>query len=347
MIKVTLPFSHFTLNLFARDSSKRYTRKNVNGYFSSFHALDCWCGSRSYSSPILNTDRFGFPLSFVVCKSCGTLRIQEYPIPEDINQFYQNDYRRFYFNMDLPSPTHINDEQRSRGRRFIRLLRRNSISPLNKRVLEIGCGAGGILSVFQEHGSTCFGVEPHNAFSEYCRSTLQIPCFTGFFQDAISHSDFKEKFDIIIISHVLEHLTSPKEALESILSLYAHDDTIFIIEVPSLEHMGAVDRFINYFHVAHPWSFSKSSLKSLLSTVNLSPVYHDNIITSVSSSSTTLSKPNGPPRTDRSTLISPYNYTIALLLIALIKDNLRVLNQADRFMYSLKKAKDRVVRALT
>ena len=48
--------------------------------------------------------------------------------------------------MEVPTDLHLNDEQRSRARRFIRLLKSKGIDIASKSVLEIGCGAGGLLS---------------------------------------------------------------------------------------------------------------------------------------------------------------------------------------------------------
>ena len=122
--------------------------------------------------------------------------------------------------------------------------------------------------------------------------------------------------------------------------MFAHDGTILIIEVPSLEKMGASTRFIDYFHIAHPWSFSKSSFSSLLSRFPLKIIYMDNVITCISiySTSSKISK--------QKTFPFPFAYTIALLVLGVVKDNLRVLNKSDRLMYSLKRAKDYLFKRL-
>ena len=335
MNKVSIELLGCTVNLPIRKASPKYQHNDFGDNFTSFEETNCWCNSRfSDSLPILKNDRFGLPLNFVICKTCGTIRIKNYPQKNEVNSFYTNSYRQLYFGMASPSTLHIYDEQRSRARRFLRILKSKDIDVTNKSVLEIGCGAGGLLSVFGENGANCIGIEPHKEYSRYCREEFKIPCFTGTYQEAYTQKDMQKKFDIIIISHVLEHLLDVREDLKEILSLYAKNDTILFLEVPSIERMGATSRFIDYFHIAHPWSFNIRSLKSLISTLPLEIVYIDNVISCICRYNKVLNNQS----IDKNS--NGYPYTLLLLFGAIARDNLRILNLFDRLLYRLKRIKD-------
>lgn len=73
--------------------------------------------------------------------------------------------------------------------------------PVNSRVLEIGCGEGILLNEISKHQYKVYGIEP--SITAYNRAMMRgIECINGIFP----HQKFEGKFDIIIMSHVLEHI---------------------------------------------------------------------------------------------------------------------------------------------
>ena len=87
-----------------------------------------------------------------------------------------------------------------------------------------------------------------------------------------------EKYDIIILSHVLEHLGDPKQILTYVSRLLKENGCVYI-EVPSTDNIGDMsDRLLDFFHVCHPWSFNKYSLQWLCGSANLKAIYIDRYI---------------------------------------------------------------------
>jgi SAM-dependent methyltransferase len=91
-----------------------------------------------------------------------------------------------------------------------------------KSVLDVGCGIGTWLKVFEEYGIKDYvGVD-----GEYVdRSMLEIPKYNFRSQDLRKKWDLKRKFDLVVSLEVAEHL--PAEcANEFVESLIIHGDTI-------------------------------------------------------------------------------------------------------------------------
>ena len=79
---------------------------------------------------------------------------------------------------------------------------------------------------------------------------------------------YGQKFDIICLFHVLEHIINFKEFLYKIKSLL-HEDSLLVIEVPSIEDplltLYQLEKYKNfYFQKQHPFIYSRVSLKRLM-----------------------------------------------------------------------------------
>ena len=90
----------------------------------------------------------------------------------------------------------------------------------NKSLLDFGCGAGGVLRMASEFALRAVGVE------------LEIPmqkqlvkegytCYHSL-DEALGHEK-KERFDIITLFHVLEHLPNPVSTLQNLRNLLTGD----------------------------------------------------------------------------------------------------------------------------
>lgn len=94
----------------------------------------------------------------------------------------------------------------------------------NKRWLDVGTGMGGILDEVQHLADYAAAVEPHNV----ARKSLKGLGYNVF--SSVDKVDV-EKFDVITLFHVLEHIIDPHEFLRSLKKLLKPGGKI-IIEVP-------------------------------------------------------------------------------------------------------------------
>ncbi|MFA4887744.1 MAG: class I SAM-dependent methyltransferase [Candidatus Nanoarchaeia archaeon] len=85
----------------------------------------------------------------------------------------------------------------------------------NLRVLDVGCGVGNISLEIAKSGCDVTGIDSDQGSIEYANKRNTFPNCTFLVSNA--HTlQIKHKFDIIICSEVLEHLTYPEKLIEFI-----------------------------------------------------------------------------------------------------------------------------------
>ncbi|MDP6574941.1 MAG: class I SAM-dependent methyltransferase [Candidatus Peribacteraceae bacterium] len=95
----------------------------------------------------------------------------------------------------------------------------------NKKLLDFGSGNGGFLKKASVITGDCFGVELEKAAREYCVSnSLKVYDSLEAIKD--------QKFDVITMFHVLEHIADPNSLLKELYSILSEGGKL-IVEVPS------------------------------------------------------------------------------------------------------------------
>jgi 2-polyprenyl-3-methyl-5-hydroxy-6-metoxy-1,4-benzoquinol methylase len=80
------------------------------------------------------------------------------------------------------------------------------------RLLEVGCGSGRLLAVMRDSGWEVLGVEPDNEAARVAQQRYGVPVVVGTLPQA-SLPD--ESFDVVMMSHVIEHLYDPVATLRA------------------------------------------------------------------------------------------------------------------------------------
>jgi len=111
------------------------------------------------------------------------------------------------------------------------------------KVLDIACGTGRVTSVWQNENFDVTGLEASSIRSQICREKYGLNVITGF----IENFNSEEKFDVITMRHILEHIGNPIVVLEKVKSLLK-DDGILSVTVPNIRSVG---RYI--FQEKHEW----------------------------------------------------------------------------------------------
>lgn len=92
------------------------------------------------------------------------------------------------------------------------------------RFLDIGCGMGGFLLAARRLGFEAVGVEPSADHAHVARDVLGFKVIDGCFDpDAVPG-----KFDLVVLSHVIEHIYRPKTFLDGVRSVLAPGGTLLI-----------------------------------------------------------------------------------------------------------------------
>ena len=135
----------------------------------------------------------------------------------------------------------------------------------NKKLLDIGCGTGDFLNACTKNGFQVNGVEPNqNAKNLALKKNRDVSI-------ASSVYDVNQKFDVITMWHVLEHVPNLDKYVTYLISLL-NDNGVLVIAVPNYKSYDA--NYYKAFWAAydvprHLWHFSKKSIKQLFDKVNM------------------------------------------------------------------------------
>ena len=169
----------------------------------------CDLCSESRFEPIARHDRHGVPLDTVVCRRAAWCSMHTCPASRSWPRSTRHEYRRQYKGEVSPSSRRHHAGLAQRG------ADPQSIDPYltsGEKVLEVGSGIGCTVQVFDLAGYDAQGIEPNEGFCDYGQTKLHAHVRTGYLSDLPA----EPRFDVVLLVHVIEHLASPRQALEQI-----------------------------------------------------------------------------------------------------------------------------------
>jgi len=239
-------------------------RLNAGHYRMQPHA--CPCGIAAGDVVIAHVERYGLPLHAALCVACATVRIDPHLDDEALDHFYRHLYRPLYGR--APDAPAYFQQQRRVGEKLLATLRPPSGV---MSVWELGCGSGGALSVFQERGHRTYGNDFESALLDFGRAQGVVNLHLGpAAAVAAAHRDVR--FDLVVLHHVLEHVSQPCELLSFLAARLAPGGRIVVV-VPDLGRIGrypfpAGDALL-FFHVAHRYNYSRAGLEHMARRASL------------------------------------------------------------------------------
>jgi SAM-dependent methyltransferase len=205
----------------------------------------CLLCSKNASVPFLHQGEF----RWVKCLSCNLLYIDPLPSIEQIKDIYQRDTgKTFNVQADMVEAFEKGLEARKRFR---------IISPYlqGKKVLEIGCGAGYLLSHLRACGYNVAGTELSPALIDYARKIRRLDVYHG-------DEEIPSGLDVILLFNVLSHLRDPILSMRRFNSMLK-DRGHLILETGNLAELKEVHR-VELNAPEHLYHFSQHSLQRLL-----------------------------------------------------------------------------------
>ncbi|MBI4180083.1 class I SAM-dependent methyltransferase [bacterium] len=216
------------------------------------------------------------------CRACGLVSQYPLPSPAKIKSFYPNVYypdpkppdikpsHRLALQLYLgypgaPAMVPARDRLSAwfRARRI--LAKHPFLIPYipGGRILDVGCGAGTFLLMMQSLGWNVAGVEMNAVTAEKLNTKFSANVFGGDFLDAPFET---HSFDVIFMSHMLEHVLSPSRILDKARSLLKPGGQIWIA-VPNFSSVEAA-LFRSYWYgldlPRHIHQFTPGTLRAYL-----------------------------------------------------------------------------------
>jgi 2-polyprenyl-3-methyl-5-hydroxy-6-metoxy-1,4-benzoquinol methylase len=193
------------------------------------------------------------------CTSCEYYKTEEnLGDPDELRKKYKGDF----WNQGNLSDIIKTNFSNKRGRDY--KLAQESMFTFCKRfipskgnILEIGVGTGIHLLNFDKLGYQVTGIEPDPVSAKFLNEKLKNgTCINGYIEDLT----FEDKFDVVFLYHVVEHIEHPLSMLKKCKDILK-DNGIIIIAVPDCENSFSLESSIsNPFHI---WHFSKKSFETI------------------------------------------------------------------------------------
>lgn len=156
-------------------------------------------------------------LRLIECENCGLLFRHPLESQEAMTSFYQKAYRQPGLTTGLPEPEQLERLAASRfaateksASPILALLHLLGLGP-GARILDYGSNWGYTVFQLRAAGYRCEGYEPAVERADFAK-LLGV-------QQHVSLATVKGTFDVVLSSHVLEHVRNPKREIERQLSL--------------------------------------------------------------------------------------------------------------------------------
>lgn len=192
----------------------------------------------------------------LVCPNCGLGQTEDFVLPSlDYHRDEVYIYRALQFTNIFMRRVNLIEKFATRG-----------------KILEIGSSNGLLLSLLKSSGWEVQGIEPSKTSAEFAQKK-GIPTLQVTFEDAI----LTGKFDVVILNHVLEHLTDPRATMQKIKQLLKKGGMVFI-DVPNFSSLAAKIGGGSWKYILpheHKWHFTPQSLSRLLEKVGFRVVYQE------------------------------------------------------------------------
>lgn len=193
------------------------------------------------------SDKKSVTLTSILCKHCGLIMYIPRPEEEDIDSKYR--YLEV-LGQDYGRTAHDSPVERRRSNGIFRYLNKNTDLTKVNKVLDYGGGDGRLMYAFCNIGKQCYLVD----YNKNCAQGVTK------LSDTIRELNPSMKFDLIICSHVMEHIAQPLRTLKLLISHLDEEGHIFI-EVPLEVWKHAP---LPYEPVTHVNFFTPNSLHNFL-----------------------------------------------------------------------------------
>jgi 2-polyprenyl-3-methyl-5-hydroxy-6-metoxy-1,4-benzoquinol methylase len=202
---------------------------------------------------VAQKDRHGKPLRNIISLESGLIYVDPVPF-ENTEEFYKTEYRKSYKGVHRPKPKHIYRAGKIAMERYSRL---SQYLPEGANCLDAGSSSGEFVYFLNKRDFRAQGVEANLPYAEYSESELDLSITKSPFSEFTSD----EKFDLISMFHVLEHLENPVRDLSHLGQILKPGGKL-AIEVPNILYPNMA--FSHKWHPGHLFSYTDQTLSLLL-----------------------------------------------------------------------------------
>jgi SAM-dependent methyltransferase len=190
-------------------------------------------------------------LEYRSCAGCGLVRMDPRPTPAAIGKFYESSYMGGERDIEASR-----NKQRDFAHFMLAVLAANARFDAIRSVLDFGCGYGETLRVLgraiANYGDVeLYGIEPS---ADARRLAADVCRLVG--HSHVDLEDSPQQYDLIVMSHVLEHMFDPVAVLKLVRSRLTSQGML-ALEVPNYHCHPSTD-------LVHNFLFTPVSLRNTL-----------------------------------------------------------------------------------
>lgn len=209
---------------------------------------------------IFTKDNFKF-VELCMPEGYGVLYMRLLQPTSFMNSYYNVDYDDEALSLSATPQSLITERSVNKVEVYCR-----SFLKEKSRILDIGCGFGDQLTHFRDQGHITKGIEPGKeralfGINNYGLDILNLQLESIEFNNI----DLGEKYDLIYLNQVFEHLYNPVGLLKYLLTHLKDDGRVFIA-VPNFNFEGILVKMLTPIHTH---SFTSTGLVSLASSLGL------------------------------------------------------------------------------
>ena len=245
------------------ESSKELVKNFNNNSEIEQESIICEiCNSKDFKI-LFNNDRYGIKLSTGYCNKCGFVFVNPRMTKKSAEFFYNSDTYRILYG-DALNENDLYKSSLEQLKKHCPILPKtpnfqkyyynlyfdfinNKISDY-ETVLDIGTGKGKKLIDFEFIGKKAEGIEPSKTYNKI-HNELNLNSKIGFIDD------INKQYDLVVLSHVFEHLTDLDNAVKKLFNI---TKKYLFIEVPG--HVKKLQSIQN----AHNYYFSLNTLNHFI-----------------------------------------------------------------------------------
>lgn len=236
-----------------------------------FEERACLCLNDNKES-LFDIDRYNLKTKVSLCNYCGLVYANKVLPKIKLIEFYSSDAYRFFYNFignnrGLNEDAYVDDEVNDKKsiHNSLKLIKKKFKNNKNQTVLELGCGYAQL--------SRSLNIKGRLVAIDYSKKAIDylnkknIEAYQGGIEIL---KKINLKYDLIILSHVVEHFYNFYDELAEIIK-YLNKNGIIYIEVPNLDSKYNLDQIQN----AHNYYFTENTLIFNCSKLGLSSEHFD------------------------------------------------------------------------
>jgi 2-polyprenyl-3-methyl-5-hydroxy-6-metoxy-1,4-benzoquinol methylase len=192
-----------------------------------------------------------------------------YPSNDQLAEYYSSTYRAV--RQEAPTVEYVAFME-ARAKAQANFIRETCSCKSFSSILDIGSGCGALLAELSNNADSLEGWEPDASMCDYALQQHSSE-HTRFINDLFIPGRSDQQFDLITMSHVLEHVPHPRVFLEQLRTMHLSKPGWLFIEVPNDPAWWVTIQIANAFEgLAHVNFFTPSSLSRTLMNSALEPL---------------------------------------------------------------------------